>query len=225
VDWLCRHWVVWFSLLTGVWVILPWVAPVLMHAGARQPAALIYLIYAPQCHQLPQRSYFLFGPAAMVPLHEIVARTGSVNPLLLRAFLGAPDLGWKVAWSDRMVSLYSPLFLGALLYWWTGRTWQPVRWSWRLLLPYLPLLIDGLSHSVDDLFALGIRTENGWLASLTNGAFPLSFYSGDAIGSFNWWMRLITGLVASFALVRQLYPHLDRGFAAMLHGNRSRTSV
>jgi hypothetical protein len=100
----------------------------------------------------------------MVPLADILALTGPRDPLRLRWFVGTPELGWKVAWSDRMVPLYTPLFPGALAYALAGRRWPRLRWSWKLLLPYLPLFIDGLSHAVDDIFRLGIRTGNAWLA-------------------------------------------------------------
>jgi hypothetical protein len=100
----------------------------------------------------------------MVPLADILALTGPRDPLRLRWFVGTPELGWKVAWSDRMVPLYTPLFPGALAYALAGRRWPRLRWSWKLLLPYLPLFIDGLSYAVDDIFRLGIRTGNAWLA-------------------------------------------------------------
>jgi uncharacterized membrane protein len=213
--WIARHWPILLAALTGVWVTLPWLAPVLMRAGATGPAYLIYLLYSPQCHQLPQRSYFLFGNQLMVPLADILAVTGPRDPLTLRWFVGTPELGWKVAWSDRMVSLYTPLFVGALVYALVGRKWRPPRWSWALLLPYLPLLTDGLSHAIDDTFRLSIRAENAWLAALTGNLLAPAFYAGDVIGSFNWWVRLLSGLLASCAFVRQVYPLLDRGFAAM----------
>ena len=213
--WLALHWPILLAALTGVWVTLPWLAPVLMHAGAIGPAALIYLFYSPQCHQLPQRSYFLFGDRLILPLADILAVTGPRDPLTLRPFLGTPELGWKVAWSDRMVSLYTPLFLGAVVYALVGRRWRPPRWSWTLPLPYLPLLLDGLSHAIDDMFHLGIRTDNAWLAALSANLFAPAFYAGDTVGTFNWWARLLTGLLAGFAFVWQVYPLLDRGFAAM----------
>ncbi|MEO7911904.1 MAG: hypothetical protein ABIV47_19850 [Roseiflexaceae bacterium] len=216
LDGIARHWLVWFTALTGMWVTLPWLAPMLMHAGATWPAYLIYLLYSPQCHQLPQRSYFLFGDRLMVPLADILAVTGPSDPLELRWFVGTPVLGWKVAWSDRMVSLYTPLFLGAAVYALSGRRWRSPRWRWALLLPYLPLLIDGLSHMVDDIFRLGIRADNAWLAALTSNIFTQAFYKGDALGSFNWWARLLTGLLASAAFVRQIYPLLDCGFATLV---------
>lgn len=215
LPWIARHWPILLAALTGVWVTLPWLAPVLMRAGATGPAHLIYLLYSPQCHQLPQRSYFLFGDGLMVPLADILAVTGPRDPLTLRPFVGTAELGWKVAWSDRMVSLYTPLFLGAVAYTLVGRRWWRPRWSWALLLPYLPLLLDGLSHAIDDTFRLGIRADNAWLAALTGNLLAPAFYAGDTIGSFNWWARLLTGLLASFAFVRQVYPLLDWGFAMM----------
>lgn len=215
VSRLSRHWLTCLTLITGIWVTLPWLAPILMHTGQTQAAWLIYLLYAPQCHQLPQRSYFMFGEQLMLPLDQIMAITGARDPLTLRWFIGTPALGWKVAWSDRMVSLYTPLFVGAVLYGLMGRRWSAVRWSWVLALPYLPLLLDVGSHILDDTLRIGFRATNGWLVVLTGGVFDPRFYSGDAVGSFNWWMRLITGLVAGFAFVRHVYPHLNRGFAAM----------
>lgn len=157
----------------------------------------------------------------MVPLNDILAITQTTDPLALRWFLGTPGMGWKVAWSDRMVSLYTPLFLGALWYAASGKHWCPVCWSRFLLLPYLPLLIDGSAHLLDDTLRLGFRADNAWLAALTANSLPATFYAGDTVGSFNWWLRLLTGLLAGFAFVRQVYPHLGRGMAALAQGGTS----
>ena len=66
-----RYWLVWFSVLYGIFVGLPFLAPVLMQIGAVVPAKIIYTIYSFLCHQLPERSFFLFGPKPMVSLAEI----------------------------------------------------------------------------------------------------------------------------------------------------------
>ncbi len=211
---LTRHWLAWLNLLVGMWVLLPWLAPVLMHLGKPQLASLIYLFYSPQCHQLPQRSYFLFGDRPMVPLRDILAVYPTSDPLLLRPFVGTPTLGWKVAWSDRMVSLFTPLLVGGLLYGLGGKRWKPQRWRWRLLVPYLPLLLDDSSHGINDLLHLGVRETNEWLAVITGRAFAPTFYAGDIVGSFNWWARLISGIVAGFAFTRLVYPYLNKGFVA-----------
>ena len=212
---VCRHWLAWLNLLVGIWVLLPWLAPVLMHLGAVKPAYLIYLFYSPQCHQLPQRSYFLFGDRLMIPLHDILAVSPTNDPLSLRPFLGTPGLGWKVAWSDRMVSLFTPLFIGGLLYGLSGKRWKPMPWRWHLLMSYLPLVLDGSSHAINDLLHLGFRETNSWLAVFTGQAFAPTFYAGDVVGSFNWWGRLISGVLAGFAFARLIYPYVKKGFATI----------
>jgi len=98
-----RHWLMWFNLAVGLWVVLPWAAPILMHIGATGPAYLVYKFYSFQCHQLPQRSYFLFGAQFMIPLDDILAAQLVSDPVQLAPFIGTAELGWKVAWSDRMV--------------------------------------------------------------------------------------------------------------------------
>ena len=212
-----RHWLMWFNLAVGLWVVLPWMAPVLMHIGATGPAYLVYKFYSLQCHQLPQRSYFLFGTQFMIPLDDILAAQPVNDPLQLRPFIGTPELGWKVAWSDRMVSLYTPLFLGGLLFA-LARRWSkrpPLR-LWILLL--VPLALDGVTHLVSDVSGLGFRDTNGWLGTLTGHVWPTTFYASDMVSSFNWWLRLLTGLLAGFATAWLLYPLLRSGFSDMEKG-------
>jgi len=219
---LSRHWLLIAVLALGLWVLLPWLAPVLMAAGLEGGARLIYTLYSFQCHQLPQRSYFLFGPRLMVPLADINAVWPYTSYPKLRQFIGTPEMGYKVAWSDRMVSFYSPLFIGGLLFalarWRSGRDrlWRPLPVRWWLL-ALVPIFLDGFTHMISDTIhpVYGFRESNAWLAALTNNAFAPTFYAGDAIGSFNWWLRLLTGLLAGFATVWLVYPHLADAFAEM----------
>lgn len=211
---LSRHWLPVLSLLWGIFVGLPWLAPVLMEAGWTGAGRAIYLIYATQCHQLPQRSYFLFGPRATYSLEEIQsAWQPTDNPLLLRQFIGNPQMGWKVAWSDRMVSMYTSIFLGGLLYGLVRKRIRPLSW-WGFVLLVLPLGVDGSTHLLSDLAGIGqgFRDGNAWLAALTNHAFPTTFYAGDALSSFNSWMRLITGVLFGIGVVWLAYPHLEAVF-------------
>lgn len=48
-------WLLVFFLAYGTWVILPWLAPVLMHDGRTAIGKTIYSIYSVFCHQLPER--------------------------------------------------------------------------------------------------------------------------------------------------------------------------
>ena len=210
-----RHWLLFVNLLIVVWVGLPWLAPVFMHLGWSSAAKAVYLIYSFQCHQLPERSYFLFGRQAMYSLAEIQTVWQSTeNPLVLRQFIGNPEMGWKVAWSDRMVSMYTSILLGGLLYGLVRKQLKPLSfWMFALLL--LPMGIDGGTHMVSDLAGLGdgFRDTNIWLQTITNNAFSTAFYQGDALGSFNSWMRLITGILFGIGLVGFAYPYINDSFA------------
>ena len=210
-----RRWLLIFSLFGGVYVGLPWLAPVLMRAGWRGAGNAIYLAYSTQCHQLPQRSFFLFGPKPMYSLAEIQAAWRATdNPLILRQFVGNPRMGWKVAWSDRMVSLYTSIFLSGLLYGPLRKGLKPLPW-WAFALLAAPMALDGGAHFISDFAGLGqgFRDTNHWLALLTANAFPPAFYAGDALGSFNSWMRLLTGLLFGLGAVGFAYPLLDRALA------------
>ena len=62
ILWFSRHWVLLVSILIGFYVLSPFLAPALMQIGLTIPGKVIYWIYSYLCHQLPERSYFLFGP-------------------------------------------------------------------------------------------------------------------------------------------------------------------
>jgi hypothetical protein len=77
------------------------------------------------------------------------------------------------------------------------------------------MAVDGFTHVISDFTAgigLGFRYNNAWLATLTKDVFPATFYAGDALGSFNFSMRLITGLLFSLGIVWALHPRLHIGF-------------
>jgi len=207
-DWLSRHW------LAGLWVWLPFLAPVFMHVGWSGAGKAVYLVYSLFCHQLPERSFFLFGHKTMYSLAAIQAVWQNTdNPFLLRKFIGSAAMGWKVAWSDRMVSFYGGIWLIALLWAPFGRKVKALPW-WGLVLLLMPLALDGGSHMVSDLAGIGqgFRYSNLWLAALTNHGLPALFYAGDALGSFNSWMRLITGLLAALGIVWFGFPYLEQAF-------------
>ncbi|MGC8781252.1 MAG: DUF2085 domain-containing protein [Anaerolineae bacterium] len=212
VHGLIRHWLLLVNLGLGIWTGLPWLAPAFMRLGWSWPARLIYFVYGLFCHQLPQRSWFLFGARFSPSLAEIQAAGGvGADFLALRRFLGTPELGWKVAWSDRMVSFYGGWFLFGLLYALLRGRIRGLRWQTALAL-ILPLAVDGTTHMISDLWGVtaGFRQSNAWLAVLTGNGLPPTFYAGDAWGSFNSLARLVTGLLAAFGLIFWLWPVVDR---------------
>ncbi len=214
---LTRHWVLVTAIVLGVYVGLPFLAPVLMQLGWKSAANVIYTVYSTQCHQMPQRSFFLFGPKAMYSLAEVQAVWRNTNnPLILRQFVGNTQMGWKVAWSDRMVSLFGGIWLFAVLWSPLRRRARPLPW-WGFILLALPMALDGGTHFISDLAGIGqgFRDSNVWLAALTGNTLPATFYAGDAIGSFNSWMRLLTGLLFGLGVVWLSFPYLQQAFAEM----------
>jgi len=212
VQWITRHWFEAFLVVYGLWVFTPFLAPVFMQIGWTGAGKATYFIYSFFCHQLPERSFFFFGQKTMYSLSEIQAAwQDTTNPFILRQFIGNETMGWKIAWSDRMISFYTSVWVFAVLWFPFRRKVKPVPW-WGFVLFLLPLALDGSTHAFSDFAGIGqgIRDTNQWLAILTNNTFPATFYAGDALGSFNSWMRLITGLLAGLGIVWLAFPYIFR---------------
>lgn len=209
-DWISNHWFALFLLVYGLWVFVPFLAPVFMEVGIGSVGRAVYFIYSFFCHQLPERSIFFFGEKSMYSLSEIQAAwQNTANPMILRKFIGNEAMGWKIAWSDRMISFYTSVWFFAVLWYpWRQRI-KPLSW-WLFALLLLPMAIDGGTHAISDLagIGLGFRDSNRWLATLTNHAFPVTFYAGDALSSFNSWARFISGLLAGFSITWLLFPFI-----------------
>lgn len=209
-QWIGSHWFETFIVIYGLWVFLPYLAPVFMQIGWTGAGKAIYFIYSFFCHQLPERSFFWFGGKTMYSLSEIQAAwQDTFNPMVLRQFIGNEWMGWKIAWSDRMISFYTSVWLFALLWYPLRRRIKPLSW-WGFILLLLPIGIDGVTHTVSDLAGIGqgFRDTNQWLAALTKDALPAAFYAGDALGSFNSIMRLITGPLAGLGIVWLAFPYM-----------------
>jgi len=204
----------WVLMVMLPFALLPLAAPVAMHWGWDGIGEGIYRFYAFFCHQLPQRSWFFFGTKLTYTLSEIQQAAPTLSPEELRRFIGNETVGWKVAWSDRMIAFYTMTPVFGLMYTGLRRriTVRPLSLQ-TFLLALLPLAIDGSTHALNDaLFGPysmeGFRNTNAWLAAFTLNRFP-ELYAGDHLGTFNWWARLLTGLLAAWAVAFTLFPMLD----------------
>jgi hypothetical protein len=70
---------------------------------------------------------------------------------------------------------------------------------------------------------MGFRDTNIWLVELTNNAFSAAFYAGDNLGSFNSWMRLITGILFGLGAGWYLFPMIDEMAIAFLRTRELKT--
>ncbi len=218
-HWFEKHWLLGFNTGWGIFVILPWLAPVAMYIGIPALGHTIYFIYNFFCHQLPERSWFLFGPSFSYTQIEIATAWGSTvpeisNELVRRQFRGTAELGWKVAWSDRMVAMYTSIFIFGLVYAVLrelGMRVKGVHWA-VFLLCIFPMAIDGTTHLINDALRLEFRQTNEWAVFITGGVLPPEFYIDDLFGSLNSFLRLFTGLLFGFGVVFFLWPIMEDEF-------------
>ncbi len=179
VVWIARHWLAFFNTAWGIYVLTPFLAPVFMHLGWYAPARVIYAVYSVFCHQLPDHSYFVFGPQAAPSLPTLEA--GGMPPGLglfqQRRFVGNPLLGYKVGICQRDVAIYGSIFVGGLIFALVRKRVKPLPLKLFLIL-LIPLAVDGLTQM------FGLRVSN-------------------------WWLRSITGAIFGFAAVFLAYPYVQ----------------
>lgn len=186
VAWVARHWLAVFNTAWGLYVLLPFLAPVFMAAQMPAAAQLIYTVYSVLCHQLPTHSYFLFGPELAPHAPELVAAgmASGNNLFQVRSFVGTEATGWKVALCERDVAIYATVFLTGLLYGLVRDRLRPLPFKVYLLF-LIPIGVDGLTQLV------------GWRES-------------------TWWLRTITGALFGFASVWFAYPYIEEAMQDVL---------
>lgn len=166
VVWIARHWLALFNSAWAIYIALPLLAPILMNVGFETPARLIYGLYSFVCHQLPDHSYFLFGPHTAPRGPELMAAGAPPAEDLFgfRKFIGTPDFGYKVALCQRDLAIYASVLLAGLVFAVARRRIQAP--SIKLYLLFLiPMAVDGVSQLV------GLRESNWWLRTLTGALF------------------------------------------------------
>jgi len=196
-----RHWLAVLNTIVFLYVALPFLAPVLMKAGAERPARWIYTAYSPVCHQLAFRSWFLFGeqPAyrralAGTTLASYGDATGLSEGDLLaaRQFIGNGRLGYKVAFCERDVAIYGGILLGGLAFALVRGRVKPLSiWVW-FFVGVLPMAIDGGSQLISGtpLLPAGLGPRE---------STPL--------------LRTMTGLLFGVLSVWLAYPYLEQSMS------------
>lgn len=223
--WIARHWLFVFNLGMALFVGGTLLAPWLMFLGLEEPARAVYTFYGLNCHQLPERSYFLFGPNGIdtYSLEQVLA--WGADPGYLRGFVGNAGVGFKMAMAGRNTAIYSTLLVAGLAFAVVRKRVRPLPVPAFVLL-VLPMVVDGFSHVTSEVTGLAFRDSNAWLAALTGNALPAAFYAGTTLGSFNWLMRAVTGALFAVACVWFAFPRVEHAFRDALHSaNKTRTRV
>ncbi|HDD62357.1 MAG: hypothetical protein DRI65_03785 [Chloroflexota bacterium] len=182
-QWLSRRYMVIFNAFTLLYVGLAFLAPVLMNGGRIGSANLIYSVYGRLCHQLSFRSWFLYGeqgayPREIAKLPNLVTyedATGNDPFNLEKAirFRGNEELGFKVAFCQRDIAIYSAILLFGIIFSLTGRKIPSLPLAAWFLLGILPIGLDGLSQIVSQLpwDIIPVRESTPLLRTITGGLF------------------------------------------------------
>ncbi len=144
---VARHWLLLASLFLFVFSTLPLIAPVLVEFGLDGPAQVIYTLYSFTCHQLAYRSFFYGGAQPAYSLAQLQDLLHVSNPwsdvFYWRAFQGNGELGYKVAYCERDVAIYSSMFLASVLFGLVRTRLPRLSWRWYLILAIVPMGLDG----------------------------------------------------------------------------------
>lgn len=191
---IARHWLALFNTAWGLYVILPFLAPIFMQMGLTLPARAIYGVYSVLCHQLPDHSYFLFAanPVPLLPDLETSGMAPGLDLLGQRRFIGNLEAGYKVALCERDVAIYGSVFLAGLVYSRLRRRIKPPSLKLYALF-VLPMAIDGLTQM------FGLRGST-------------------------WLLRSITGAMFGAASVWLAYPYVDDAMQDVIDSEEKRTA-
>ena len=183
-NWFNSHYLQIILLSLLVFTLLPVLAPVLMKFEWHLPARIIYWVYSNLCHQLPYRSWFLFGPQFNYPLD--IVQNNSIDTFSnafdyagnlerSRSVIGNATVGYKIAVCQRDLAMYTGLLVFGLIYSAARRKIVKIPlWVW-FVCGVIPLAIDGLTQLGGSISfvreLLPLRESTAFLRTLTGGLF------------------------------------------------------
>jgi len=193
--WFSKHYlqvVIGFLILV---VGLAFLAPLLMEWDLPDAAQNIYSLYHPFCHQSAFRSLFLFGEQAFYPRElaniEGLVTYGEATGLYeedfaaASAFLGSPEMGYKVALCQRDIAIQSSLLLFTLIFALARQKIKPIPIYIWFIFGFLPIALDGGTQLLSQLGLQGLA----WLTSRESAPWQRLF-TGALFGLFSAWFIL-----------------------------------
>jgi len=193
--WMGRHYLAFVNILIGLYLFGSFLPALLMEANLPGVAHIFYKGYSYVCHQLPYRSWFLFGeqPAyprelahvdGLIPFQQATGIDESLDAVALwnaRSYVGDEHIGYKVALCERDVAIYASMLAFGLLFalWRRIRPDKPIKplhWLAWILIGIIPIGLDGGTQLVSQYIpALGnifpLRESTPFLRSLTGFLF------------------------------------------------------
>ncbi len=225
VHWFTKHWLAMFNLVALIYVCLPILAPFLMQAGLTAPARVIYTVYSPLCHQMTQRSFFLFGEQVAYPreiagtnLKPIEAYIDEIPEFdgvsadnwpafftAARRFVGNEQMGYKIALCERDIGIYGFVLIGGLIYGMIRYriNVKPLPLIFFIIIGLGPIALDGFSQ----LFGYWVTPADGSAASGLMAQIQRLLPLRESTPA----MRALTGALFGLMLVWLAYPQVNKG--------------
>lgn len=217
--WMGKHYLAFVTALVGIYLFGAFLPALLMKANATLPANLLYKTYSYLCHQLPYRSWFLFGEQVAYPralagvdglltFEQATGISESTEPNAIwaaRAYVGDERVGYKVALCERDVAIYAAIIIFAILFaiWrrlFPGKPLQPIHWIAWILVGIIPMGLDGGTQLVTQFIpaianVFPVRESTPFLRTLTGFLFGFTtawFGIPFMEESFNDTLRIFT---------------------------------
>lgn len=157
--WFSRSYSLIFAFLFFFFTGFSFIPPLLMKVGATPPAIILYRLFKFLCHQLPYRSFFLFGAQPYYPLE---AAGMSKVPLSFEAalekfalsfdhaanFYGNVAMGYKSALCQRDITIYLGFGLFCFVFFLSRNRIKRIHWALWLMLGIVPIALDGGSQLI-----------------------------------------------------------------------------
>lgn len=232
VHWFSKHWLAMFNLVALIYVGLPVLAPFLMQAGLTAPARVIYTVYSPLCHQMTQRSFFLFGEQVAYPreiadtnLKPIEAYIDEIPEFdgvsadhwpaffaAARRFVGNDQMGYKMALCERDIGIYGFVLIGGLIYGMVRYrvNVKPLPLILFIIIGLGPIALDGFSQ----LFGYWVTPADGSAASGLMAQIQQLLPLRESTPA----MRILTGALFGLMLVWLAYPQVNNGMLGTERG-------
>jgi uncharacterized membrane protein len=225
VHWFSQHWLAMFNLIALIYVGLPILAPFLMQAGMTAPARVIYTIYSPLCHQMTQRSFFLFGEqvaypreiagTSLTPIEDYIGEIPEFDGVsadnwpafftAARRFVGNEQMGYKMALCERDIGIYGFVLIGGLIYAMIRNrvNVKPLPLILFIIIGLGPIAVDGFSQ----LFSYWVTPPDGSAGSGLMAQVQQFLPLRESTPA----MRAFTGALFGLMLVWLAYPQVNKG--------------
>jgi uncharacterized membrane protein len=158
---VARHWLVGVNAAVALFIGGALAAPLLAALGLAPAADALYAAYHLTCHQWAFRSFFVFGTQVVYAPQQLLAL--GLDPF---GFVGQPGLGWKIAFCERDLAIYTSVLIAGLMYARNRALTAASAKVYAVLI--LPMAIDGFSQ----LF--GWRESTWELRTVTGALFGVA---------------------------------------------------